>query len=141
MKLVSQRCMSTDMRTNITILFKLYLDRIWTNFRSYVVEVFLLKLQSLSHFKYQTDFRFCITMDLYMGISSRTTLQLVLGHGRPLSLLLISGNASDTKIKQQVSIQSINKMYILPLIRFSPVSTLTTTSSAVVEMTQNLYFI
>lgn len=141
MRSVLRRCMSTDMRTNIIIQFKQYLDPIQTSFRSCAVEVFLLKPRLLLHFKFQTDFRYCTTMDLSMEISSRTTLWLVWEHNHLLSLLSISGNASDTRIKPQVNIQSINKMYTLALIQFLPVLTLTTTSNVVVETISNLYFI
>lgn len=141
MRSVLRRCMSTDMRTNIIILFKQYLGRIQTSFRNCVVEVFLSKLRLLLLFKFQTDFRYCTTMDLSMEISSRATLQLVWEHNHPLSLLQISGKANDTRIKPQVNMQFINKMYTLALIQFSPVLTLTTTSSVVVETISNLYFI
>lgn len=141
MRSVLRRCMSTDMRTNIIIQFKQYLDPIWTSFRSCAVEVFLLKLRLSLHFKFQTDFRYCTTMGLSMEISSRTTLWLVWEHNHPLSLLSISVNASNTKIKPHFNIQSINKMYTLALIQFSPALTLTTTSSVVVETISNLYFI
>lgn len=141
MRSVLRRCMSTDMRTNIIILFKQYLDRIQTSFRNCVVEVFLLKLRLLLLFKFQTGFKYCTTMDLSLEISSRTTLQLVWEYNHPLSLLQILGNANDTRIKPQVNIQSINKMYTLALIQFLPVLTLTTTSSVVVETISNLYFI